>query len=200
MNASQKFINPFLLIAVVASFSSCHSMSTARHLDTKTPAVGTNNSTLSSAPSMADLGAKKSTRVEPLLPKEFLAENKASLTSGEVTTQNAKATLYTSDSQCQELIPQKVSVLAQEPVTDAVGKIIQQQDTADFDLSGYRVSIKKGVATVDLRTAPNSRRQFTSLSSCEQFTLFGSLRKTLVSNTQWNIKKVRFTDRGKEIQ
>ena len=60
--------------------------------------------------------------------------------------------------QCQELIPQKVSVLALEPVTDAVGKIIQQQDTADFDLSGYRVSIKKGVAIVDLRIAPNSRR------------------------------------------
>ncbi|MDF5721446.1 MAG: sporulation/spore germination protein [Rhizonema sp. PD37] len=175
-------------------------MSTTRDLDTKTLKVGTNDSTLSSAPSMADLGAKKYTRVEPLLPKEFLPENKANSTSGEVTTQNAKATIYTSDSQCQDLIPQKVSVLAKEPVTDAVGKIIQQQETADFDLSGYRVSIKKGVATVDLRTAPNSRRQFTSLSSCEQFTLFGSLRKTLVSNTQWNIKKVRFTDRGKEIE
>ena len=200
MNASQKFINPFILIAVVASLSSCHSLSTARHLNTKTPAVGTTNSTSSSAPSMADLGAKKSTSVEALLPKEFLPENKASSTSGEVATPNANATLYTSDSQCQELIPQKVSVLAQQPVTDAVGKILQQQETADFDLSGYRVSIKKGVATVDLRIAPHSRRQFTSLSSCEQFTLFGSLRKTLVSNAQWNIKKVRFTDRGKEIQ
>ncbi|MFM6369036.1 MAG: sporulation/spore germination protein, partial [Dolichospermum sp.] len=38
-----------------------------------------------------------------------------------------------------------------------------------------------------------------SLSSCEQFALFGSVRKTLMSNSEWKIKDVRFTERGEDI-
>jgi hypothetical protein len=101
--------------------------------------------------------------------------------------------------QCQELVPQKVTVPAKEPVTNAVGRIIEEQDSADFSVSGYRVRVKDGIATVDLRLSPQSKRQFASLSSCEQFALFGSLRKTLTSNSQWNIKEVRFTNKGEEI-
>ncbi|MFO0142950.1 MAG: sporulation/spore germination protein, partial [Aphanizomenon sp.] len=36
-------------------------------------------------------------------------------------------------------------------------------------------------------------------SSCEQFALFSSIRKTLISNAQWKIKEVRFTERGEDI-
>ncbi|WP_309232586.1 hypothetical protein [Cylindrospermum sp. FACHB-282] len=108
-------------------------------------------------------------------------------------------TLYTSDTQCQELIPQQASVPAEEPIKATVVKILEQRDTSDFSLSGYRVNVKKGVATVDLRVSPESKRQLASLSSCEQFALFGSLRKTLTSNVQWNIKEVNFTEGGKEI-
>jgi hypothetical protein len=61
------------------------------------------------------------------------------------------------------------------------------------------VNVDNGVATIDLRIAPESKRQIVSLSSCEQFALFGSLRKTLTSNPQWNIKDVRFTERGQEV-
>ena len=120
-------------------------------------------------------------------------------TSQPPTSQTTNVTLYTSDFQCQELIPQQVSVPAKEPVTGAVGKIIEERNTADFDLSGYRVQVQNGVATVDFRLSPTSKRQLVSLSSCEQFALFGSLRKTLMSNPEWNIKEVRFTEQGKEV-
>ncbi|MCS6794155.1 MAG: hypothetical protein N3E45_01570 [Oscillatoriaceae bacterium SKW80] len=63
-----------------------------------------------------------------------------------------------------------------------------------------RVAAKTGVATVEMRLSPNSKRQFVSLSSCEQFGLFGSLRKTLTSNPAWKIKEVRFSEGGKEIE
>lgn len=144
-----------------------------------TPSTTTQN-TISPAPSpsMAQLRAKE--------PKAIAGKT-------------VNVTLYTSDVQCQELLPLQVSVPAAEPVTNTVGKIIEAQDTADFNLSGYRVKVRNGIATVDLRLSPQSRRQFASLSSCEQFVLFGSLRKTLTSNPQWKIKEVRFTEKGEEI-
>lgn len=111
----------------------------------------------------------------------------------------ANVTVYTSDLQCQELIAKKVSVSANEPAKGVVGKILAEKNTADINISSYRVNIKKGIATVDFRLSPNSQRNFTSLSSCEQFALFGSIRKTLTSNSKWNIKDVRFTEAGEEI-
>lgn len=112
---------------------------------------------------------------------------------------NTSITLYVSDDQCQELIPQKTEVSMDEPIEDAVGKIFKQQNTADFSIVGYRIDINNGIATVDLRIDPKSKRQISSLSSCEQFTLFNSVRKTLTSNSQWKIKDVRFTEKGENI-
>ncbi|NJM23170.1 MAG: sporulation/spore germination protein [Richelia sp. RM2_1_2] len=115
------------------------------------------------------------------------------------SSKNVDITVYTSDLQCQELVPKKVSVSVDEPVKDAVGRIIAEKDSGDFNISNYRVNVNNGIATVDLRLSPNSPRQLTSLSSCEQFALFGSLKKTLTSNPKWNIKDVRFTEAGEEI-
>ena len=84
-------------------------------------------------------------------------------------------------------------------MNEAIGKIFKEQNTADFSVSGYRVNVKNGVAIVDLRVSPESKRQVSSLSSCEQFALFSSVRKTLISNSQWKIKDVRFTERGEDI-
>lgn len=109
------------------------------------------------------------------------------------------ATLYTSDTQCQKLIPKKVVVSAEKPINAAIARIIRQQNSKDFSLSGYRTSMNNGTLTIDLRVAPKSKRQIISLSSCEQFALFGSLRKTLTNNNNWNIKKVRFKQLGQEI-
>ncbi|MBR8838179.1 MAG: GerMN domain-containing protein [Stigonema ocellatum SAG 48.90 = DSM 106950] len=178
MNSSKKYIIPFMVMAIVTYLSSCS--------DRHTPSTTRNNGELFPTPTIPQI-------IEPPLLKK-------SLNQSADTDNTINITLYTSDPQCLELIPEQASVSDHEPVTSAVGKILEQLDTADSSLSGYRVSVKNGVATVDLRSSPNSPRQLTSLSSCEQFALFGSLRKTLTSNTQWNIKEVRFTELGKAIQ
>ncbi|MBE9207477.1 sporulation/spore germination protein [Nostoc sp. LEGE 06077] len=187
-----RYLLPFIVVAIAASLGSCSSnlTPTSSKIDEQAPApaVTTNPvSTPSQSPSMAQLRAK-TTKIEPLE-----AAPKAE------TSKTVNVTLYTSDTQCQELIPQKVEVPATQPVASAVGKIVEGRDTADFSLSGYRVNVKNGVATVDLRLSPQSKRQIASLSSCEQFALFGSVRKTLMSNSQWKIKDVRFTEKGEEI-
>ncbi|WP_414576723.1 hypothetical protein [Anabaena sp. CCY 9402-a] len=166
---------PFTMIAIAASISSC-----ANNL----PETST---TPTPSQSMAQLRAKHNSIKSP------------SDTSKAASGNTVNVTLYTSDIQCQELVPQKVTVPAAESVTNAVGKIIEEQDTADFNLSGYRVRVNNGIATVDLRLSPQSKRKFVSLSGCEQFALFGSLRKTLTSNSQWKIKEVRFTEKGEAI-
>ncbi|MEA5580841.1 sporulation/spore germination protein [Nodularia harveyana UHCC-0300] len=145
-------------------------------------------SSFNSTPSIIDSGTPKPTNTptkDPTIPTPIVPK--------------VNVTLYTIDSQCQELIPQPISVPAAEALTDTVGKIIEQQDRADFELSGYRVEVTNGIATIDFRLSPQSKRQFVSLSSCEQFALFGSLRKTLMSNAEWEIKDVRFTEQGEEI-
>ncbi|QSJ19199.1 GerMN domain-containing protein [Nostoc sp. UHCC 0702] len=188
MNINNRYLLPLITVAIAASLSSCSSNPISGNIYSQTTAPAlipnTSSPTPTQTPSMAQLRAK-STNVQPSAPS--------------TTSKTVNVTLYTSDVQCQKLIPQKVSVAAEKPVTGAVGKIIEERDTGDVSLSGYRVNVKNGIATVDLRLSSQSKRQLASLSSCEQFALFGSLRKTLTSNTQWNIKEVRFTERGEEI-
>ncbi|MEH2401691.1 sporulation/spore germination protein [Nostoc sp.] len=199
MNTTKRYFLPIIFMAMVVSLSSCSSNSTAGNVDSRTPSPtptltnSLSSQTPSQIPSVAQLREKSSNQESP---KE---NTPSSPTSKAATNKTTKVTLYTSDTQCQELIPEKVSVPAEEPVTNVVGKILEKRDTSDFSLSGYRVNIKNGIATVDLRISPESKRQITSLSSCEQFALFGSVRKTLKSNAQWNIKEVRFTERGEDI-
>lgn len=182
---SKKYIVSAIFLTIAASLSSCSfnptyegkfNITTSPTPNSETPALTTQSPTQSTA------------RLNVQLRSESL-----------ITDKTVNVILYTSDTQCQELVPQTITVAAQQPVTAAVGKILEQRDNGDFSFSGYRVNIKDGVATVDLRLDPKSRRQITSLSSCEQFALFGSLRKTLTSNPQWGIKDVRFTERGEQI-
>lgn len=121
-----------------------------------------------------------------------------------VTKQSLKTIniiLYQVDNQCQGLVPEKVAITAANSVEQAVGKVLKSTDSADVNLAGYRVKVepKNKIATVDLRLPPKSKRQFASLSNCEQLALFGSLRKTLTTNPQLNIKDVRFTNQGTRI-
>lgn len=109
-------------------------------------------------------------------------------------------TLYKVDSQCETLVPETAQVSGDRALEETVGKIHSAQSNQDFQLGGYRVTVANGVATVDFRLAPSSRRQLVSLSTCEQFALFGSLRKTLTENRQWQIKSVRFAERGKDLE
>ncbi len=176
MKTNKLSILTILFAIAITVVSGCSSNNISRQPEGSTPK---NSETEPSSPSLAKLRAK---------PQEK-----------EPTGKTTNATIYTSDTQCQKLIPKKVAVTANKPISSAVAQIIEQHDSGDFNVSGYRVSIKNGVATIDLRMDPKSRRQLVSLSSCEQFALFGSLRKTLTSNPEWNIKTVRFTQLGEDI-
>ncbi|BAZ23609.1 hypothetical protein NIES4073_44980 [Kalymmatonema gypsitolerans NIES-4073] len=190
MKPSKKYVVPFMVVGIVASLSSCSFHPISHHLESTMPTANTTTNSQLAAQAATD--SISST-------EEMSNQNKASLSSVAVTKKTVNVSLFTSDTECQELIPQQVLVPKQEPVISAVGNIIKQFDSADFSLSGYSVTVKNRVATVDLQISPDSERQFTSLSSCEQFALFGSLRKTLLSHVEWNIKKVRFTHQGEEI-
>ena len=123
-------------------------------------------------------------------------------TSGTDTANNSvTVTIYKPDSQCETLIGENVVVSQDRLLVEAVGKVIEQATSADFNIVGYRVNLdlQLQVATVDLRLSPNSQRQFVSLSFCEQLALFGSLRKTITAHENWQIKGVIFTQLGKEI-
>ncbi|TAG95746.1 MAG: hypothetical protein EAZ09_11225 [Oscillatoriales cyanobacterium] len=54
-------------------------------------------------------------------------------------------------------------------------------------------------AIIDLRVSSNSKRTLTSLSTCQQLAIFGSLRQTLTANPVWNVKQVQFTSKGADI-
>lgn len=116
------------------------------------------------------------------------------------TTNTVTVNIYQIDSQCENFIPMPVAVPADDSLEATVGQILEWQDTRDLSFS-FRVIVDRHshLATVDLRVSPNSRRLLTSLSSCEQIALFGSLKKTLTSNAIWNIQEVRFTELGEEI-
>lgn len=213
MRTEKKHIFPLIVAAIVLGISSCSSAPTTQEQSNNvvpgntptSPRSAADSNALSPTPNSEKLEAEKS-QTKPLTlespsptkspistPKKIAAAPSSTL------NRTINATLYTSDAQCQKLVPQKVELPANTPIESAVGKIIEKQDSGDFNLSGYRVNLKNGVATVDFRLSPNSQRQLSSLSSCEQFALFNSVRTTLTSNPQWKVKNVRFTEKGQEI-
>lgn len=181
MKIKIKPILPLILLAVYAGISGCNSS------DISDNTTFTPNSKVSPTPLNSPIS-------QPFSDQPFPGG-----TSKAVSGKTTQVTLYISDAQCQDYISKQASVSADEPVNEVVGKILQHRDNADFTLAGYRVNATNGIVTIDLRVAPESKRQIVSLSSCEQFALFGSVRKTLTSNPQWNIKDVRFTEQGKEV-
>ena len=119
---------------------------------------------------------------------------------GRKVTPGTTVFLYSVNRTCETLIPKKVVLSKSKSMDQAVGLMLKQQDLSDLGL-GYRVKLdpKNCVATIDLRTSPHAKRQITSLSICEQLAIFGSIRHTLINNSQWGIKKVNFTNLGQEI-
>jgi hypothetical protein len=107
---------------------------------------------------------------------------------------------YELDDNCQGFVATKTEIGKKQALETAVGSVIEAFNSADFELSGYRVSRSGRVATIDLRVPPNSKRNLTALSYCEQQSLFGSLRRTLVQNGQLAIGQVRFTSQGKPVK
>ena len=218
MNCLKNYFIPLLSGLFILSLSSCTSPPTIESDNANLPTPTTTNSPLTNQLDATPAPVESQTPVAsqpdstPATPAPV--QRQKPVTSQPLTKTGTKATttaqaqntislnIYQADSQCQTLVPEKVAVPAGSPVDAAVGKVLEKASSGDFDLAGYRVNVnaKSGVATVDLRLAPDAQRQFLSLSTCEQFALFGSLRKTLVDNTQLKIKDVRFTEQGQDLE
>lgn len=110
-------------------------------------------------------------------------------------------TIYKTDNICKNLTPEPAMVPVSQSVDAAIAQVLDQKVLSNLGLGGYRVTIdpEKGMATVDLRVAPNSSRHLKALSSCEMLALFGGLRQTLTNYAPWQIKAVHFTDLGEDI-
>lgn len=198
MNCIKNYLTPLVIGLIVLSLNSCASSPTNRQSDNANlPTAGTAQTP--STTFLSDSGVSIPAQPEKEAPVTDQSSQATSSTTPAKDT--VTLTIYQVDSQCQTLVSEKVALPATSPVDAAVGKVLNQADSGDFDLAGYRVQVnpKNGIATVDFRLSPNSRRQFVSLSSCEQFALFGSLRKTLTDNSPLKIKGVRFTERGQDI-
>jgi hypothetical protein len=215
MNRLKNYFIPLVSGVFILSLSSCSSPPTVESNNANSPTPATTNSPLTNqldaTPTPVESQAPLTSQPD-LVPAPV--QRQKPVTSQPLTKTGTKATptaqaqntislnIYQADSQCQTLVPEKVTIPAGSPVDAAVGKVLEKASSGDFDLAGYRVNVnaKSGVATVDLRLAPDAQRQFLSLSTCEQFALFGSLRKTLVDNAQLKIKDVRFTEQGQELE
>jgi len=109
--------------------------------------------------------------------------------------------IFYPDSNCERLVPEAIEVPETKSLEAAIAKVLEKAANGDFDLAGYRVDEDKTNSTIaiDLRLSPESTRQFASMTSCEQFSVFGSLRQTIANNPQWRGEDVRFTQQGEDI-
>lgn len=201
MNCIKNYLTPLLPGILVLSLSSCASTFANPKSDSVSLAASeTLNPALTNQLDAASSIPEKPHQKTPVRSQPL----KATDIKTTFTTQSQQAvtvSLYQVDNQCKSLVAHKVAVPANNSVDAAVGKVIQKVDSGDLNLAGYRVNVnpKSGIATVDLRLSPNAKRQFASLSNCEQLALFGSLQKTLTANPKLKIKSVRFTNQGNEI-
>ncbi len=186
--------NYFLILltgTLALSLSSCAStLANPQRSDISLPTSEVADSSLSNQLNSTPI---KSTQELPISSQPLKANNPSPKTIA--------INIYQADNQCQGLVSKKLAIASDNPVDHAVQYVLKQTDSADVNLAGYRVNVntKTRIATVDLRLPPKSKRQFVSLSNCEQLALFGSLHKTLTSNPKLNIKDVRFTNQGTKI-
>ena len=119
-----------------------------------------------------------------------------------VSEKTVSITIYEADAECETFVPMQVEVSRTNPLDGAISAVLDRWNSGDFTLAGYEVSLDEAtrIATVDLRVDPASERQFISLSTCERFALFGSLSQTLTQNSQWQISRVQFTEKGQPIE
>ncbi len=108
--------------------------------------------------------------------------------------------IFRPDSQCQTLVALPARFPARLPrqrlATLVLERAIAEQRLAYFELARTRLTLQRGIATVDLTVSPTSLRGVTSLSSCEQFALFRSIKASLTQNPTLAVREVRFTQSG----
>jgi hypothetical protein len=107
--------------------------------------------------------------------------------------------IYRMDASCDALVPKTENLPKDRTLEAAVGAVISRSNSADFTVSDYRVSQSGGNATIVLRLPPTAKRPFAAMSACEQMSLFGALRETIVGRSEWKIRDVQFSDGKEEI-
>ena len=110
------------------------------------------------------------------------------------------AIVYLPDVQLQRLAPQEVAVAANQPVADAVGKILRAYRGQNVGITGYNVRINPSTheARINLIVKdPRGAEVFEGLSGANQYALFEAIRQTLLSQSVYNIDKITFTANGK---
>lgn len=116
------------------------------------------------------------------------------------TANTLTVTVYEPDPECKTLVGKPIVLPAENSLLAALSRVLDQQFTKELNFS-YRVNVDQntGNAIIDLRVSPNSKRTLTSMSTCEQLAIFGSLRRTLTANPVWKVQQVQFTSRGADI-
>ena len=134
------------------------------------------------------------------------AENlsvKASSVKTEDVPGELTVTLYTPNATCDAYKRQNKAIASDNAIQQIAHVLLTEQtpNLLDFELAGYRIrpGAKGNTVTIDFRRRPNATRHFVSLSICEQQTLFGSLRQTLLQNAALDIDEVTFTEQGQPI-
>ncbi len=108
--------------------------------------------------------------------------------------------IYQMDSGCNILVPKTENLPKEKTLDAAVGAVISRSNSADFTISDYGITKEGNIATIVLRLPPTAKRPFVAMSACEQMSLFGALRATIVGRSDWNIRDVEFSDGKKEIE
>lgn len=117
-------------------------------------------------------------------------------------TKTTAVKIFRADDRCQNLVNETMQipkVASEKMVAVTLKNVLEQQNISDFKVDSYNVTLNNGIATVDIRVAPSSERRITSLSSCEQFSLFKSIEATLTKNRSLEVYEVKFTQSGKEV-
>ena len=116
------------------------------------------------------------------------------------TASTVPIVIYRMDSGCNDLVPKTEDLPKEKTLDAAVSAVISHSNSADFTISDYAITKEGNSATIVLRLPPTAKRPFAAMSACEQMSLFGALRATIVGRSDWNIRDVQFSDGKKEIE
>jgi hypothetical protein len=134
---------------------------------------------------------------EPTTKEPQVKESQTKVAANSAST--VPVAIYRMDASCDALVPKTENLPKDRALEAAVGAVISRSNSADFTVSDYRVSQSGGKATIVLRLPPTAKRPFASMSACEQMSLFGALRETIVGRSEWKIRDVQFSDGKEEI-
>ena len=168
---------------------------------TPTPTPTAQNLPIPSPPSPSPKPSPSNTPSPvPATPQPTSTPFKTSVSGSTTPSSTVPIAIYRMDSGCDALVPKTEDLPKEKTLDAAVGAVISHSNSADFTISDYGITKEGNIATIVLRLPPTAKRPFTAMSACEQMSLFGALRATIVGRSDWNIRDVQFFDGKKEIE